>query len=276
MNIKKVILSVMSGILIMAIVGGTVSGSDTINITGGVSTTNLIGTPTSTFSGPSGSSSGGGGGGGGGGTSGENFSNIEIKEKHDLFIYKDKVTSYIFSDSGNPVQFINITGNSSPGEINAAVEVLKNTSSLAKTQAPGKVYKNVNIWVGTSGFAGPKNIKNAVIRFKIENSWMSINSLASSDIRMLRWDGNEWLQLETEKKSSGSKYAYYKAKTDHFSSFAISGIKGVTVPTAIPVVSLPSSPEESGTSTTPEEKASGFEIFYAIIAIFSICRRKRL
>ena len=225
--------------------------------------------PTPTPS-PDGSSSGGGGG--GGGTSGENFSNIEKKEKHDLYIYKDKVTSYVFSDSGNPIQFINITGNSSPGEINAAVEVLKNTSSLVKTPAPGMVYRNVNIWVGTSGFAVPKNIKYAVIRFKVENSWISISGLSSSDIKMLSWDGREWLQLETAEKTSDSKYTYYEVNTDHFSSFAISGIKGVR--TASPVVSLPSSPEGIA-AVTPAAKASGFEFFFAIIAIFSICRRKR-
>ena len=271
MNIKKMILSAMSGILIMAIVGGTVSGFDTISIMG-TNTTNLIGTPTSTLSGPNAGGSSGGGGGGGGGTSGENFSNIEIKEKHDLYIYKDKVTSYVFSDSSNPVQFINITGNSSPGEINAAVEVLKNTSSLVKTPAPGMVYRNVNIWVGTSGFAVPKNIKYAVIRFKVENSWISISGLSSSDIKMLSWDGREWLQLETAEKTSDSKYTYYEVNTDHFSSFAISGIKGVR--TASPVVSLPSSPEGIA-AVTPAAKASGFEFFFAIIAIFSICRRKR-
>ncbi|GFO97897.1 hypothetical protein ig2599ANME_2108, partial [groundwater metagenome] len=80
--------------------------------------------------------SSGGGGGGGGGPSGENYTNIEVKENYDLHIFKDKVTSYRFTDKRNPILFINITGNVSAGEINTAVEVLRNTSSLVNISAP--------------------------------------------------------------------------------------------------------------------------------------------
>jgi hypothetical protein len=115
------------------------------------------------------SSGGGGGGGGGGGPSGENYTNIEVKENYDLHIFKDKVTSYRYTNRSNPVMFVNITGNINAGEINAAVEVLRNTSTLIKPQTPaqGIVYKNVNIWVGTTGFAVQKNIKIAAIKFKV-------------------------------------------------------------------------------------------------------------
>ncbi len=41
------------------------------------------------------------------------------------------------------------------------------TSSLVKNPAPGDVYKNVNVWVVPSGFGSPKNIKEAVITFKV-------------------------------------------------------------------------------------------------------------
>jgi hypothetical protein len=63
----------------------------------------------------------------GGGVSGENFTNIEVKEKHDLFILKDLGNSYRFTNAGNPVLSMNITGNVSAGGINIAVESLKNT-----------------------------------------------------------------------------------------------------------------------------------------------------
>ncbi|MDO8724850.1 MAG: PGF-pre-PGF domain-containing protein [Candidatus Methanoperedens sp.] len=36
--------------------------------------------------------------------------------------------------------------NVNAGEIGTSVEVLKNTSSLVKTPAPGNVYMNANIW----------------------------------------------------------------------------------------------------------------------------------
>ena len=138
-----------------------------------------------------------GGGGGGGGSSGENYSNIELKEKYDLHIFKDKTTTYNFKSVSNPLIYVKITGNFNAGETTVSVEVLKSTSTLVKTEAPGTVYKNVNIWVGTSGFATSKNIKDATIGFKVDNSWLTANGLSGSDVILLKWDGSQWIQLET-------------------------------------------------------------------------------
>ncbi len=190
---------------------GAASYSGTITITQASST------PTS--------SSPGGGGGGGGGPSGENYSNILVKENYELFIAKDIVTSYAFTNKSNPVEFVNITGNTSAGTINVAVEALKNTSTLVKTPAPGITYKNANIWVGTSGFAVPKNIKEATIVFRVENSWLGSNSLSGSDVKMLHWDGSQWTPLETAQTTKDDTYTYYEAKTNAFSPFAIVGLK---------------------------------------------------
>lgn len=182
------------------------------------------------------SSGGGGGGGGGGGTSEENFSNIILKEKYDLYIMKDKVTSYAFRNISNPILFVNITGNISAGNVNTAVEVLRGTSSLVSSPPPGTVYKNANIWVGTSGFAIPKNIKEAVIRFSIENSWLNSNGIAGSDIRMVKWNKTQWIQLETAEKGKDGIYAYFDAKTNSFSPFAITSLKGEIVQTTTPEI----------------------------------------
>ncbi len=150
-----------------------------IEVTGASTGTNTVtGGSTVTYT-----SSSGGGGGGGGGLSGENYTNIEVNEKYDMYIYKDKVNSYRFTSSVNPVMFVNITGNISPGEIRASVEVLRDTSTLVKEPASGIVYRNANIWVGNSGFAVAKNIKEAVIRFRVENTWISSNGFSQGDIR---------------------------------------------------------------------------------------------
>jgi PGF-pre-PGF domain-containing protein len=172
------------------------------------------------------------GGGGGGGTSDENYSNIEIKEKHDGHIYKDIAISYAFTNKNNPILFINITGNVNAGEITTVIEVLRKKSSLVKSPAPGIVYKNLNIWVGTSGFAVTKNIKKAVVRFRVENSMISNNNLASSDIKLVKWDGSQWIQLETTEVAKDSIYTYYDAKANSFSPYAITGFKGEDTPVA--------------------------------------------
>jgi len=51
----------------------------------------------------SGSSSSGGGG---GGMSGEKYSNIEVVEKYDFPIYKDRTTSYRFTHAKNPILYV--------------------------------------------------------------------------------------------------------------------------------------------------------------------------
>ena len=120
-ELKNVKISKPSGDLLKV----NVSNRTSLNI---ISNTNNDGN-----SGSSGVSSAGGGGGGGGagGTSGENYSNIEIKEKYDRFINKDLSTSYVFKNT-DPIISVNITGNINAGEINTAVEVLRNTSSNKK------------------------------------------------------------------------------------------------------------------------------------------------
>ena len=196
------------------------------------STFALLGTPISTTS-PSGDSSsgGGGGGGGGGGRSGENTSNIELIEKYDMEISKDTLTAYRFTDKKNPIMYVNITGNTSIGVITASVEVLKNTSTLVNFPAEGLVYKNANIWVGTAGFATPKNIKDALIKFRVANSWMSENSVQNSVMVLEKWDGSKWIQLETKFLSKDDTYSYFEGRTNSFSPFAIVAKTGGAQPT---------------------------------------------
>ncbi len=246
----------------------------TINVTstipgGTVSTTTSVSSSTTTST-TSSSSGGGGGGGGGGGASGENFKNIELKEKFEEMIYKDKTTSYRFKNASNPVVFVNITGNSNAGLIETALEILRNTSTLVKEAAPGVVYKNLNAWVGTSGFVSPKNIKDATIGFRVLNSWLTDNSVASTDIRLVRWDGTKWIQLETIQTGKDSTYTNFEAKTTAFSNLAIAGLKGETVPTATPEVTSQVSATEMGTPAATEGKNKGipgFEIASALIGL---------
>jgi len=260
-NLRKTALSILLGFVLFWVVTGTAA-----TITGDSTTTY-------TYS----------DGGGGGGASGEKYENIEVKEKYDLFIYKDKVTSYAFTTSSNPVMFVNITGNVNAGEIRTAVEVLRNTSTLVKTPAPGIVYKNINIWVGTYGFAVPKNIKEAVIRFRVENSWIRKNNLAASDVMMVRWTGSSWEQLETSETAKDGDYTYFEAKTDSFSPFAITASKRAQVPA--PMLQVHKSTGTAGSKKetrvsvpSQKEKAAGFELIPAIAvlcAVYLFWRKRR-
>ncbi len=210
--------------------------------------------PCTTCSGSGSGSGSSGGGGGGGGTSGENYSNIEAKEKRDLYVFKDKVSSYRFNTT-DPIMYVNITGNISAGEVTTMVEVLRNISSLVKnTSAPGIVYKNVNIWVGTSGFAIPKNIQKGVIGFRVRNSWLEDKELAAGDIRLVKWDGSRWIELDTTEITKGSEHVYYEALTDSFSPFAITALKS-----AVPPVEATKTPVAEHQTPAPEERGGSKE-----------------
>ncbi len=166
-----------------------------------------------------------GGAGGGGGASGEDYNNIEIKEKYEESIYKDKLTSYQFKNLSNPVIFVNITGNVSAGPVNVIVEVLRGKSTLVKEAPPGIVYKNINIWIGPPGFATLKNIKEETIMFRVHNSWIDNNSLERSDIQMVMWDNGSWITPDTSGKMKDGTYTYFEVRGFCFSSLAITGIK---------------------------------------------------
>ena len=97
-------------------------------------------------------------------------------------------------------------------------------STLVKKVPEWPVYKNVNIWVGTSGFATPRNIKQAQIKFRVDNSWIKSNNIKSSSVKMIRWNGSTWDPLETLEINDDGKFTTYESKTIAFSSFAIAGI----------------------------------------------------
>jgi len=261
----------MKTFILIGILLSSITTAAAIEVTGASTNTNTVtGGITVAYSGTGGQ--GGSGGGGGGGLSGENYTNIEVNEKYYLYIYKDKITSYRFTSSGNPVMFVNITGNTSPGEIRASVEVLRDTSALVKESAPGIVYRNSNIWVGTSGFGVAKNIKAAVIRFRVENTWMNTNGFSQRDIRMFKWDGSKWINLETIVDVKDSGYSYFEAKTDSFSSFAIVGLKGNDPETTSKFVAEVT--EIAGASQATEaihvEKSPGFDVALMITAVYAV------
>lgn len=158
---------------------------------------------------------------GGGSSSRENVSNIELIERSDLPIYRNVTTFYRFTHVKNPVMFVNITGNTSMDIITTLTEVLNGTSTLVKTPPEGLVYKNINIRVGTPGFATSRNIKEALIKFRVENSWMSANNVISSDIVLVKWNGNSWIELETNVLSKDDTDTFFEGKTITFSPFAI-------------------------------------------------------
>lgn len=140
-------------------------------------------------------------------------------ESYDKYIFNDKITSYEFTNEGNPVLYINITGNTDAGQVNVAVDVSKDRSTPARITPRKTVYKFFNIWIGKFLFAEPRNIKKGEIIFRVENEW--INSVHSNLITLNRIDAN-WSELLTQKIGEDDKYTYYRSYSQRFSTnFAI-------------------------------------------------------
>ena len=93
-----------------------------------------------------------------------------------------------------------------------------------KTPPPELVYKNINIWVGTFGYATPKNIKHAEVTFKVPIEWMEANNIDPDTIEMKRYDDG-WGSLPTRKIGTNENDIFYEASTVGFSSFVITGKK---------------------------------------------------
>lgn len=235
-------------------------------------------TPTAT------TTTGGGGGGstgGGGVVTSEPYANIAKSESHDKSLIANTSVTYTFNVPELGVYEIAVTGKESENDIALRVEVLKGTSKLVKVQATGIVYKNVNVWTGT------KRMKEALIRFRVENSWLGSNSLAGSDIKMVRWDGSKWDQIETTVLRSDSTYTYYEAKTFAFSSFAITGLKDASTASLTPGGTQAGTPISGTPGATPGHVATpgtaappttlfivGVLILIGIIAVVVIKRKE--
>lgn len=208
----------------------------------------------------------GAGTGGAGVTTSEPFDNIAKAERYDKNLIANVPVIYSYKALELGIYEIALTGKESENAIALRVEALKGTSKLVTASPPGTVYKNVNVWAGT------RRIKEVLIRFKVENSWLTDNSVASSDVKMVKWDGSKWVLLETSEISKDETFTFYEAKTDTLSVFAITGLKGVAVPTATPAIGVTETPAVTGTTPAPvpTEKVPGFEVLAGIAALHTI------
>ncbi|WP_406661021.1 PGF-pre-PGF domain-containing protein [Methanolobus sp. ZRKC3] len=168
-------------------------------------------------------SSGGGGGGGGGGSTGEDFDNIEFKDVLTVYAGKDSITEFIFDGEESDILYIRYLSLKNSGKISTTIEILKNTSLLADTPAPGTVYRNLNIWVGKTGYVNEANLRDPVIGFRVKNEWIENQNIDPSSVTLRRYSETKWEKLATIETDSDEEYSYFEAKTPGFSPFAITG-----------------------------------------------------
>ena len=165
--------------------------------------------------------SSGGGGGGGSLSSGEKFENIFIKDYVLKSIVKDTEAVFSFYKENNSIVSVSFTPKLNGGQVKAVVEMLYDTSSQVSSDAPGNVYKNMNIYVDTK--LSSDAMGNSKINFKVEKEWIDENEIEISTITLSRYSGG-WAELPTELEGEDEDYYYFVATTPGFSPFAISSV----------------------------------------------------
>jgi PGF-pre-PGF domain-containing protein len=175
--------------------------------------------------GRSGGSSGGSssGGGGGGGGSPEPAKNVEVKELAQVFITNGKAVKFDFTKNATCVVYVSFDAIKNAGKTTTIVEQLKNKSVLVSELPEGEVYRSFNVWVGNSGYATSKNIKNPVICFKVEKSWVQDKDIIQDSIALNRYSDKKWEKLDVTPSGEDNKFLYFIANVPGFSSFAITG-----------------------------------------------------
>jgi PGF-pre-PGF domain-containing protein len=204
---------------------GNGSSSDVSSSGSGIDVSNIdVSSSSDSSSSDSSSSSSGGSGGGGAGGSPESQSNVEAKEISQTFIGNGNSVGFDFPQNATPIMNISFDSKKTAGKTTTIVEMLINQSTLVSEPPADEVYKFINIWIGSSGFATPENIENAVVHFKVEKSWIQDKDMDKSSITLNRYNDTKWNSLPTNLSGGDDKYLYFTAQTPGFSStFAITG-----------------------------------------------------
>ncbi|MRG76833.1 MAG: PGF-pre-PGF domain-containing protein, partial [ANME-2 cluster archaeon] len=199
------------------------------------------------------------GGGGGGGTSGEDFYNIAETETQRVSVFKGDNVSYSFENTQNPILNIKFTAKVSAGKVASKIEVLRNTSTMVDTPPPGKVYQNINIWVGNYGWATEKNIKDLTISFTVPIDWITSNNIDKSSIALYRYNDDSWEQLPTSLTTRNENSITFTSSTPGFSPFAISS-ETVSIPAVIPTAyHTPAAVATNGSNITSSSQTNEVE-----------------
>lgn len=106
--------------------------------------------------------------------------------------------------------------------VKLTVQKLSSKPSDVSSAPKGTVYQYVSI---SKENITDSKISSAVISFKVNASWLSLNNLDSATVTLNRYTGGQWVALSTSKSSEDSAYIYYTAQSSGFSYFAISAEK---------------------------------------------------
>ncbi|WP_321420610.1 PGF-pre-PGF domain-containing protein [uncultured Methanomethylovorans sp.] len=157
--------------------------------------------------------------------SSEDVTNLVMTDVVTISIAMDSNVSYEFIGEGNDIISISFYSLKELGDVTSTIEVLKTRSSQVSSDPAGILYKYVSIQVGDPGIVDESAIKDARIKFRVNNSWLNKVGLNAADVRLQRYNGDVWEVLPTTLESSTTDDSIFESSTSAFSSFAITASK---------------------------------------------------
>lgn len=116
-----------------------------------------------------------------------------------------------------PVSEIKVTLSEDSADVSLSVTGLSTKPSTVAEEVDGTVYKYLSI----THMNIDEKLDRASIRFKVTKAWVDENGFRSSQVKLMRFDGTDWVPLATSMSTSDDTYYYYTAITTSFSNFAI-------------------------------------------------------
>lgn len=204
------------------------------------------------------------------------YGNIVKYEVRDGNLFAGKTIEYSFTTPEFSIYQILLNSKENEYGISVRIEDLRNTSKYGNgwvKPAPGIVYRNENIWLGST------RLNYFGVRFRVKNSWLEDNSLSGGRLPyLLKWNGTMWIVLKTNMTGKDNTYTYFespKAGNSRIGIFAISApMKGIDN-TNLTLKNIDTTPEEEYEDIIPDieenetkgKGAPGFGILIIIIGV---------
>ena len=147
---------------------------------------------------------------------------------------------------------IKIEVNNEAQNVKISVAKYDGKPTQVSVEKTGKVYQYLEIVAQNLG----TNMDKAVVKSRVEKSWVSDNGLDKEKIALFKFVNNEWTELTTLYKTEDSNYYYYDTELTSFSYFVIAE-------------SLLEVPEEEG-PTIAEQAKSLLWLWILIVLVLAV------
>jgi len=195
--------------------------------------------------------------------------NVEDTVVLRIYLQAGESSNYNFNDV---VTSVDVTPEKTYGLVAAKIEVLHGQPGSITTDPPaGKIYKYVNVYVGTSGWSEDK-FSSSVINFQIPASWFEENNIDPASVTLHRHNNGEWKSLATTLTGQAGGHYQYSSPTPGFSTFMILGqVEGSSDGEPAAVTDTGTVTEATSTPETTSDKGiPGFGILAGIVAVMMV------